>query len=272
MIKKNSLFWAFAFTLSLFSYSFQAFTKTVVISDIDDTLKKANSMGKPMEQVYHFLKKVPYLEMRDLFNEIKEDRLAKNEVTHFYYVSAALDITFNAQKWLQKYYFPLGRSDLRTTKNKMTTYDFKHEVIKNILLNEVAILLPGEPLDILMFGDNAQIDDLVYSDLTRELNLHSQIYIRDVRAQATFFDESLEIKKISGVNYYFSEVELFKFAEFNYLSAGLIARTFESYKNRTLIPDYTLLTLRRRLEGMSHDKISAKEDSRKYWNDYYLRY
>ncbi|MDD4973489.1 MAG: hypothetical protein PHY93_04020, partial [Bacteriovorax sp.] len=75
--------------LCLFSYSFQAFSKTIVISDIDDTLKKANSMGKAQGQAYHFLKKIPYIEMRDLFNEIKNNEKAKSETIAFYYVSAA---------------------------------------------------------------------------------------------------------------------------------------------------------------------------------------
>ena len=87
----------------LFSYSLQLFAKTVVISDIDDTLKKANSMGKAPEQIYHFLKKVPYLEMRDLFNEIKTNARAENEAIEFYYVSAAQRLTFNPDKWINKH-------------------------------------------------------------------------------------------------------------------------------------------------------------------------
>ena len=254
----------------LFSYSLQLFAKTVVISDIDDTLKKANSMGKAPEQIYHFLKKVPYLEMRDLFNEIKTNARAENEAIEFYYVSAAQRLTFNPDKWIKKYNFPIGRSSLKSLKEKkVSTYDFKHEVIKAILLEE---LKNDSDLHVLMFGDNAQADAVVYTDLTRELSLDSEIFIRDVRAEATFFDSTLEMKKLSGVDYYFSEVELFIYPAFSFVSSDLRARAYESYKKETLIPGYTLKTLARRLTAIFSDKKRAESDAQKFWNDYYARF
>lgn len=273
-VKMNSLRSLFVFLFCLFSYSFQAYSKTIIISDIDDTLKKANSVGNAPEQVYHFLRKIPYLEMRDLFNEIKEQEKSRGETVKFYYVSAAKTITFNAQKWLQKHHFPLGRSSLKTLKEKRSTYDFKYAVIKQILLDEMHSLdlASNEPLEFLMFGDNAQIDAVVYNDLTKELNLNSKIYIRDVRANATFFDSTLPVIRLLGVKYYFSEVELFKNAEFDFLSASLINRTFESYQNQKLIPEYTLKTLDRRLFDLYGDKDRAKADAQKYWDDYYKRF
>ncbi|MBC7538324.1 MAG: hypothetical protein H7281_05860 [Bacteriovorax sp.] len=271
---KSGLWTLSVLVLCLFSYSFQAFSKTIVIADIDDTLKKANSVGKIQEQAYHFLKKIPYFEMRDLLVEIKGNEKAKSEAIGFYYVSAAQTITFNAQEWLQKYNFPIGRSTLKTLKNKESTYDFKHAVIKNILQEEIKTLdtRTGEKLHILMFGDNAQADAMVYSDLTREMGLDSQIYIRDVKTEATYFDTSIAVKKIPGVKYYFSEVELFQNAEFDYLSAGLKSRTYDSYKKRELIPAYTYKTLTRRLEALYNDKSRAKDDAGKFWNDYYSRF
>lgn len=273
-IKNFSFKSFFVFLFCLFSYSFQAYSKTIVISDIDDTLKKANSVGRANEQVYHFLKKVPYLEMRDLFNEIKENEKSNGEAIKFYYVSAAKSFTFKAQKWLQKHHFPLGRSVLKSFGEKRATYDFKYAVIKEIIMAEIQSLdfLANEPLEFLFFGDNAQVDAIVYSELTKELNLNAKIYIRDVRANATYFDSSLKLEKIPGVTYYFSEVELFKNTEFNYLSANLIARTYESYKRGELIPLYTLRTLKRYLDDLYGDKDRANLESTKYWNDYYSRF
>ena len=261
-------------TFFLFLYSFQAFSKTIIISDIDDTLKKANSAGKFPEQAYHFLKKIPYFEMRDLFNEIKSYENLKHETTSFYYVSAAFSFTFDAQAWLQKNHFPAGVSALRAFKNKESTYDFKHGVIKKILELESINLdaSTGETLHVLMFGDDAQVDALVYSDLTREMSLDSHIYIRDVRAEATFFDSSLPIKQVKGANYYFSEIELFKYPEFNFLSTELLLRTRLSYAKRDIIPSYTFVTLNRRLQNLYNDKARAHDDALKFWNDYYTRF
>ena len=46
-------------------FSVMFFSKTIIISDIDDTIKNANSAGKFPAVMYHFLKKVTYFEMRD---------------------------------------------------------------------------------------------------------------------------------------------------------------------------------------------------------------
>jgi hypothetical protein len=260
------------FLLCLFSYSFQVFSKTIIISDIDDTLKKANSVGKPLEQAYHFLKKVPYIEMRDLFTEIKSNAGAQNEEVKFFYVSAAASWEFNAQAWISKYQFPAGASYLKTKETKAPTYDFKHKTIQTILEAEKATLHAGEPLHVLMFGDNAQVDQVVYTDLTREMNLQSDIFIRDVRAEATTFDSNLPVKKLAGVNYYFSEIELFKLPSFNFVSTALLVKTQDSYLRRALIPAYTYKTLVRRLTKIYGDKDRAENDADKFWNDYHKRY
>lgn len=258
----------------LFSYSLDAFSKTIIISDIDDTLKKANSVGKFPMEAYHFLKKVPYLEMRDLFNEIESNEQSKSEQVAFYYVSAAQKFTFNAQKWLLHYNFPPGQSVLRTLKKRNSTYDFKHAAIKKILEAEIKTLdqSSNEPLHVMMFGDNSQADAVVYNDLTNEMNLDSKIYIRDVKAEATRFDSSIPVLKIPGVIYYFSEVELFQNPEFDYLSADLKHRTYRSYLNKELIPQYTFKTLYRRLNTFYHDKNRSQEDAVKFWDEYYSRF
>jgi hypothetical protein len=113
---------------------------------------------------------------------------------------------------------------------------------------------------------------MVYSDLTKEMNLNSEIYIRDVRAEATYLDSSLEIKQIPGVKYYFSEIELFKYSELNFVSLALLTKTHESYKNKKLIPTYTLKTLERRLLSIYNDTVRAHDDAIKFWDEYYSRY
>lgn len=259
--------------LCLFSYSLPLFSKTLIISDIDDTLKKSNSVGKAAEQAYHFLRKIPYFEMRDLFNEIKKEGRLQDEETKFYYVSAAYQITFNAQSWISKNKFPAGYSYLKTKDTKAPTYDFKYKTIKNLIEFEKRTLAEGEALHVLMFGDNAQFDAVVYADLSRDLHLDSKIFIRDVRAEATFFDSSLPIKKLEGVNYYFSEIELFRFSDLvKYISVDLANRAYESYKNETLIPSYTLKTLERRLRSSGVDKERAPVAAAAYWADYHHRF
>ena len=52
--------------------------------------------------VYHFLKKKPYNETRDLFNEIRKDEIARGNTIGYFYVSAAPSFTFDAQEWITK--------------------------------------------------------------------------------------------------------------------------------------------------------------------------
>lgn len=258
--------------LCLFLYSLPSFSRIVVISDIDDTLKKSNSVGKPFEQAYHFLRKIPYFEMRDLFNEMKADARKKNEGIRYYYVSAAYNLTFNAQSWISKHHFPAGESFLKTSETKAPTYEFKYKTIKAVLEKEKKKLAQGEPLKVYLFGDNAQVDHLVYSDLKRDMLLDAEIYIRDVRTEATFFDSTLPVKQHPGVQYFFSEVELFALPSMSFVSDNLRLRTLESYKKRELIPEYTLKTFERRLEDLYGDEDRAEDDAAKYWSDYYSRF
>jgi len=258
--------------ICLFLYSLPIFAKTVIISDLDDSLKKSNSMGKPMEQAYHFLRKVPYFEMRDLFSEMKVEARKRDEEIRFHYVSAALAITFKAQDWISKHHFPAGYSYLKTKQTKAPTYEFKYKTIQKIIELEKQTLAEGDSLHVLMFGDNAQVDQIVYSDLKRDLNLDADIFIRDVRCEATFFDSTLPVNKLPGVNYYFSEVELFALPSFDFISSDLRVRTIDSYKKEKLVPEYTLKTLERRLETLLKDKTRAKNEAGRYWKDYYARF
>ena len=154
-------------------YSAQLFAKTIVISDLDDTLKKANSMGK-IGSVYHFLKKKPYEEMRDLFLEIKNHEESRQEEIKYFYVSAAYDFTFDAQKWLQKNNFPMGPSFLKSIKDHESIYEYKSQIIKKIISQELLNNGSNENLEFLFFGDNAQVDQLVYKDLIKSLGINGK--------------------------------------------------------------------------------------------------
>ena len=261
--------------LSLFLYSLAVSSKTVVISDIDDTIKKSNSMGKPLEQAVHFLAKKPYLLMRDLYNEIKLNARQREDSYGFYYVSAAYSITFKADKWIRKNEFPKGRTVLRDINNKIPTFEFKYNVISQILKQELKNLDTdsNEELTVFMFGDNAQFDAVIYDQIKKELNLSkAHIYIRDVRAEATFFDSSIPVKKLDNIDYYFSEIELLNFSEFDFVTNDLKIKAQDEYSSQSLIPHYTLKTLERRLVQFTLDKEQAKSEALKYWKDYYSRF
>lgn len=237
----------------------------------------------PLKGAYYFFQKKPYLEMRDLFVEIKAQEALLGEEAEFHYVSAAFDFTFKAQDWLKQHNFPGGGVAMRTTKEmSMTIYDFKYSRIKTIL----AQALKDDPnLKVYFFGDNADQDAIVYKNLTEELKLNSEIIIRDVRAEATLLDKDLPVHRIDGVQYFFSERELVDLPSLSFMSEKLKSTIQESYKSKVLIPEYTLETLKVRLNTLClkeysdpsrSEKKQCKQESEvfagKYWGTYYDRF
>lgn len=268
--------------LGLFSYSAIGFSKTIVVTDIDDTIKKANSMGG-IGGVWHFLRKKPYEYARDLFNEIKSNEVLAGEEITFYYVSAAPSYTFKAPEWLVKNNFPIGPTFLKTKENGGETYAYKYRTIKKIIESE---LKKDPALKIIFFGDNSQHDANVYFDLRANMNLsNSSIFIRDVSTEATEFDPKLPVVKLDDVTYFFSEVELIGNPDFSFMSKKLEGNITKGYNAKNIIPMYTLDTLVDRLKKICQDKFTvltkkvvasckdqAKADADDFWKDYYSRY
>ena len=226
--------------ISLFSLNI-AKARVVVISDFDDTIKQANSKGSFLASSYHFLRKKPYLQMRDLFKELKKHYDGQGEQVEFNYVSAAPDILFAQQKWVEKHGFPVGNTFLRSI-GSQDTYTFKYNQIVSILrpyLDE-----PG--LKVIFFGDNSTHDQDVYADAARDYKLNAEIYVRDVATTATEF-EGFPATGREGVLYFFSEKELEKFAGLNFMSEVLKSNIDAEYRDETLVPKYTTKTMIKRV-------------------------
>lgn len=249
------------------------FAKVIVVSDIDDTIKKANSANGGIGQAYHFLRKKVYLEMRDLFVELERSYEDLGEEVEFYYVSAAPDVLFNQQKWLAKHKFPQGYDRLRVPGDG-NTYTYKTKVIGDIL----AKMSPSDTF--YFFGDNSSKDAIVYSELTEKMGLvNSYIFIRDVSSEATDWSSALPIHRLEGVNYFFSEAELVDHPTLFFISEELRAKIAKAYAERELIPEYTYKTLVSRMKDSFNCsffdfdcKVTAENEAAKMWNDYHSRF
>lgn len=248
-----------------------SWAKVYVISDIDDTIKKANSADGGLLQVYHFLRKKIYPEMRDIFVELKDVYEDLGEEVEFHYVSAAPDITFNQDKWIKKHNFPAGEATLKR-RGDGDTYTYKTNKITSILKNAVS------SDTIYFFGDNSSKDAIVYKEITEKLKLKSFIYIRDVETEATYWNDDLPLRQMDGIHYFFSEMELIDQEGLFFMSDKLTSKIRDAYLKQELIPEYTHRILRRRLRrewGCKLDKGCwkiAKFEAAKYWQDYYSRF
>lgn len=275
----------------IFLYSGLIQGKTIVISDIDDTIKLAYTLGG-VKGYYQFLKKIPFYEMRDVFNEIKtyeasgvQEQMGElHSNISFFYISAAPKITFDGPEWISKNNFPRGPVVLKTGSNGGPTYSYKYNNMKAIILDQQKRF--GD-LKILFFGDNSQVDANVYVDLVKNMNLDAEIFIRDVATDAQEISSELKIKRLEGVNYFFSEVELRDFPYFHFLSNDVWEKIVKKYNSKKLVPDYVQETLSKRFESVCQNKIvdldnlkselrkcsqESKLKSESFFDSYYARY
>lgn len=255
--------------------SFNSFANVLVISDIDDTIKTSNSVGKWHQSIRFFLKNKPYYEMRDIFVEIENEARKNGQDSEFYYVTAAPRIVFNAKKFLKKYHFPYGPVTMKKLFPRQNTYQYKTEKIREILEQTT----PYQFDQIYFFGDNSSYDALVYRDLISEFGLkNAVVFIRDVKTSASPFDSELKIERLQNTNYFLSEIELIGHPALAFLSKELKHKIFKKHQKNSLIPSYTLKTYFRRASYILKCKIfhtnskscnkEKKKKAKRYWHNF----
>ncbi len=218
--------------------------KTLVISDIDDTMKMTNNMSS-LGVIAHFLKNEPFPVMPVLYQDLKGLLEAKGESVDFFYVSGGYRAIFNGDKFIKKNNFPAGKMYLRNLKSPTSTFTYKYLTITKII--EDLSSEDRKNLVIYFFGDNAAFDADVYWQLTRELKLNSHIFIRDVQTKATFALEGETLAQAKGLNYFFTERDLKKSAVDPLLSEVTKQKIETLEKENKLLPDYTVKTLIKRI-------------------------
>lgn len=265
----------------LFAYSFVAFSKTLVFSDIDDTIKKAYTLGG-VEGYKVFLKKEPFIHTRDVFLDIFHYHDADPKQIEFFYVSAAPRFTFNGKDWIKEQKFPSGPVILKTIKNGGETFQYKYLNIKNIILDRMKT---EKDLSVIFFGDNSQHDPKVYLAVVKDLNLkNAQIYIRDVSSKAqdipTEFGD-MPTERLAGVNYYFSEMDLIQYPYFSFVTYTTLNGIHNAYNKKALHPYYVTKHMNSLLFSTCRQKtdldagicqMSSKQAQENFLLEYYSRY
>ncbi|MDC1175073.1 DUF2183 domain-containing protein [Bacteriovoracaceae bacterium] len=252
-------------------WSCLSFSKVIVVSDIDDTIKETNTMS-PTGKIYYFLRNKPFKHMSAIYRELDSFYKSSGEDIEFFYVSAAPDFIFNQQKFLRKYRFPMGKTFLKKISSP-ETYAYKYLTIKQILEANY-----NEGDTVIFLGDNSEHDPAVYVDITNNLNLeNAEILVRDVSTQATNLASGLGIKRLPGVQYFFSEMELAEAPVMHFLSNKTLGSIAKDYKAKSLVPSFTLKTLETRLEKKLNCKDRsckryAEKKAKKIFGNYYLKY
>jgi phosphatidate phosphatase APP1 len=152
------------------SLSFAGQAKTLVISDIDDTIKATNVLSKTQVIINGLFSTKAFAGMSDLYQELNI-----NSDTRIEYVSGAPNITKElAERFLAKNEFP-QQDNLTLKKGSISTYDHKVAAIRKILLKE-------NPDKIILLGDDTEADPEVYDTIAKENpNTVKSIYIHTVQ-------------------------------------------------------------------------------------------
>jgi hypothetical protein len=245
------------FTTLLFSLSLGIQAATIVISDIDDTVKKTYSLGG-LKVVKHFLKSNSFKDMQAIYQELDEDHAQNGEEIYFFYVSGSYKFYFNGRKWLEKKGFRVDGIDQKKISSSKDTYKFKYEKITELLGT-----LPEGDHKFLMFGDNSDADDRVYNDITNDNGLDSEIFIRDVQTFSNVWSNYvLDTTSVENVKYFMSAWDLIKYDTFLYISPELESQIRTKIGDRDLIPKYVL-----KQRAKVYDKYFGckKKSKLKFW-------
>ncbi len=237
--------WKRMLHLCLLSFVFNvAWAKTLVISDIDDTIKMTNNMSA-VGTIVHFFDNDPFPVMPILYRDLKSQLEAKGETVEFSYVSGGYRAIFNGDKFIKKNKFPKGKVYLRNLKSPSSTFTYKYLTITKIIedLSEE----DRQNLTVYFFGDNAAYDADVYWQLTRDLSLKSHIFIRDVQTKATFALEGESLEQAKGLHYFFTERDLKQSGVEPLLSEASAKKIEELHRSKKLLPNYIRKTLKTRI-------------------------
>lgn len=234
------------FFLLFFSSFFltSIYAKTILISDIDDTIRQTNVLSK-VESTRSILKATPaFSALANIYSHFE---------ANFYYLSAAPICLIDHYAWIVETKLPLGpvyqRACNTSVLHSSNSTDYKFNLISRII--EQNLISHQEVTEVLLFGDNAQHDPEVYQKIKSQFKqLRILIYIRDIRVEATKVDEFLPINRLDGINYFLTEYDLLKIHDgsFDNLPINERDKIREDYISGQLYPKYLYLNLARRYE------------------------
>lgn len=197
-----------AFLLATLILSFHSIeAKTLIVSDVDDTIKVTNVLNKKTIVYTGLISKKAFSGMSELYQSLN------NSDTEIYYVSGSPKIIkVRVNEFLEENGFP-QKNNLILKKGHVETYDYKVKAIRKLIKDL-------NPDKIILIGDDTEVDPEVYDTITKENPAKVEsIYIRAIRNR--------ELPSNAVMKNFFSAVEI----------AG-----FELLKGTLAVPDLSKVT------------------------------
>lgn len=255
---------SFILTIFILFLSLQVFAKDYIyIVDADDTIKQSNVANLVDSARRHKRGVLPFKHLIKILNLLKEAHEIKGEKVDFIYLSTAPKF-IRLTSWLENSGAPEGKVYQRRVSNLIRSgKHFKMAKLVEIFAENPSYL----DRHVRMFGDNNEYDPYVYTtirDTVLRGNPSVEIYIRDIKAEATHFHSLLPVIRTSKVRYFFTEVDLVKYPQFANFGQDFFTELVQN--DDDLVPDYVRENLIAR--AAEHD-LNGREILRAYLTRHY---
>jgi len=237
-----------------------AISKTIIISDIDETIKQSNGMNysNALWRIV-YKKALAFKGLSSIFKKIHNQ-----DNSQFYYLSASYKFLYDADKWLVENDLGFHEQAFQR-KLKSKKMEYKLSRVESILSQAY------EEGDIVfLFGDNLAYDASVYRKI---INTHSEkkifAFIRDVKGEKLFIENKEDIKN-SKVKYFLTVLDLI-----NSPVLDLDLENKEEIKKlgkKDLLPDYISRYLARKYVSRSCKKVISSLKCKKYYQAKIINY
>lgn len=168
------------------------FAKTLIVSDIDDTVKVTDVLNKKNAVYNALFSKAAFSGMSELYQELDSKN---SEDTIFYYVSGSPTlIEGKISEFLKFNEFPDRANLILKSGTKTPTYDYKVAAITKLIQTE-------NPEKVILIGDDTEYDPEVYVTISKAFpEKVESIYIRAIRNK--------ELPEISNIRNFFASTEI----------------------------------------------------------------
>lgn len=167
----KNIFLSLTFLLSIVSIN-SSFAKTLIVSDVDDTIKVTNVLNARMKVINGLFSKKSFSGMSELYQQLN------SRDSNIYYVSGSPNIIrTRINSFLKFNNFP-KTENLILKQGQVATYDYKLAAIRGLVAKY-------NPDKIILVGDDTEVDPEVYHTLAEENPGKMEgIYIRAIRNRA----------------------------------------------------------------------------------------
>lgn len=183
--------WKMIWTSFLILCAHAADAKTLVISDIDDTIRISHVRAFTRSAARAFFRSEAFPDMPVLFKNMTSSLVnsqGQNDAPEFFYVTSAPQLleynrSYTQDAFLRQHGFPFENPENLQVRYSVFDRGFDHKLtsISNILRAAIRGLSRGEELRVILIGDNGEKDPMVYAHVAstfQDPRIHFAQFIR----------------------------------------------------------------------------------------------